>query len=150
MTLLGCKLSAWVKKIWIFSFWLFSDTPYCIVVKSQQNSKGDLLAKSGKLIFQRRSFLEGKIQKNGKKFFKNFYCSKTFVSKWFIKYLAHINIEHTITISLSVLLKINLFFLKFDKLTNTVLVQLLILTSSFCLYLKVRLIKFAHDVLAKQ
>ena len=52
--------------------------------------------------------------------------------------------------SLSVLLKINLFFLKFDKLTNTVLVQLLILTSSFCLYLKVRLIKFAHDVLAKQ
>ena len=100
--------------------------------------------------FQGRSFLEGKIQKNGKNFFKKFYCSKTFVSKWFIKYLAHINIEHTITISLSVLLKINLFFLKFDKLTNTVLVQLLILTSSFCLYLKVRLIKFAHDVLAKQ
>ena len=28
--------------------------------------KGGLLAKSGKLIFQGRSFLEGKIQKNGK------------------------------------------------------------------------------------
>ena len=72
MTLLGCKLSAWVKKIWIFSFWLFSDTPYCIVVKSQQNSKGELLAKSGKLIFQRRSFLEGKIKKMAKKFLKIF------------------------------------------------------------------------------
>ena len=47
-------------------------------------------------------------------------------------------------ISLSVILKINLFFLKFDKLTNTVLVQLLILTSSFCLYLRVRLMKFVQ------
>ena len=43
MTLLGCKLSAWVKKIWIFSFWLFSDTPYCIVVKSQQKSTFSIL-----------------------------------------------------------------------------------------------------------
>ena len=43
MTLLGCKLSAWVKKIWIFSFWLFSDTPYYIVVKSQQKSKFSIL-----------------------------------------------------------------------------------------------------------
>ena len=82
MTLLGCQLSVWVKKIWIFTFWFFSDTPYCIVVKSQQKSKGELLAKSGKLIFQRRSFLEGKIQKNGKNFLKYFYCSKTFVRSY--------------------------------------------------------------------
>ena len=34
--------------------------------------KGGFLAKSGKLIFQGRSSLEGKIQKNGKKFFKKF------------------------------------------------------------------------------
>ena len=36
------------------------------------NLKGGLLAKSGKLIFQGRSFLEGKIQKNGKKSTLNF------------------------------------------------------------------------------
>ena len=38
--------------------------------------KGGLLAKSGKLIFQGRSFLEGKIQKNGNNFLKNFIVPK--------------------------------------------------------------------------
>ena len=42
----------------------------------QPCSKGGLLAKSGKLIFQGRSFLEGKIQKNGKKFLKIFNVPK--------------------------------------------------------------------------
>ena len=40
------------------------------------NLKGGLLAKSGKLIFQGRSFLEGKIQKNGKNFLKHFIVPK--------------------------------------------------------------------------
>ena len=39
-------------------------------------TKGGLLAKSGKLIFQGRSFLEGKIQKNGNNFLKNFIVPK--------------------------------------------------------------------------
>ena len=38
--------------------------------------KGGLLAKSGKFIFQGRSFLEGKIQKNGKKFLNFFIVPK--------------------------------------------------------------------------
>ena len=38
--------------------------------------KEGLLAKSGKVIFQGRAFLEGKIQKNGKKFLNFFIVPK--------------------------------------------------------------------------
>ena len=46
------------------------------IVKSIFRAKGGLLAKYGKLIFQGRSFLEGKIQKNGKNFLKIFNVPK--------------------------------------------------------------------------
>ena len=44
------------------------------------------MAKSGKLIFQGRSFLEGKIQKIGKKFFENL-LFKTFVNSQIFSFL---------------------------------------------------------------
>ena len=42
------------------------------IVKSIFSAKGGLVAKYVKLIFQGKSFLEGKIQKNGKKSTLNF------------------------------------------------------------------------------
>ena len=56
--------------------------------------KEGLLAKSGKVIFQGRSFLEGKIQKNGKNFFKNFIVPKHLLGHTNHLYTYKGHIEH--------------------------------------------------------
>ena len=56
--------------------------------------KEGLLAKSGKVIFQGRAFLEGKIQKNGKKFLNFFIVPKRLLGHIDHLYTYKGHIEH--------------------------------------------------------
>ena len=56
--------------------------------------KEGLLAKSGKVIFQGRAFLEGKIQKNGKKFLNFFIVPKRLLGHTDHLYTYKGHIEH--------------------------------------------------------
>ena len=56
--------------------------------------KEGLLAKSGKVIFQGRAFLEGKIQKNGKKFLNSFIVPKRLLGHTDHLYTYKGHVEH--------------------------------------------------------